>query len=108
MDNIYEVRISKQAERQLKEIFQYISYTLQAPGTAEKMLDLLEREIVSLSSFPNRIPLTQDEPWHSQGIHKMVVKNYLVYFWVDENAQTVHIIAVVYGHRDQKQLLAHM
>ena len=108
MDNIYEVRISKQAERQLKEIFQYISYTLQAPGTAEKMLDLLEREILSLSSFPNRIPLTQDEPWHSQGIHKMVVKNYLVYFWVDENAQPVHIIAVVYGRRDQKQLLAHM
>lgn len=108
MDNIYEVRISKQAERQLKEIFQYISYTLQAPGTAEKMFDLLEREILSLSSFPNRIPLTQDEPWHSQGIHKMVVKNYLVYFWVDENDQTVHIIAVVYGRRDQKQLLAHM
>ena len=108
MDNIYEVKISKQAEHQLKEIFQYISYTLQAPGTAEKMLDLLEREILSISSFPNRIPLTQDEPWHSQGIHKMVVKNYLVYFWVDENNQTVHIIAVVYGHRDQKQLLAHM
>ena len=108
MDNIYEVKISKQAEHQLKEIFQYISYTLQAPGTAEKMLDLLEREILSLSSFPNRIPLTQDEPWHSQGVHKMVVKNYLVYFWVDENTQTVHIIAVVYGRRDQKQLLAHM
>ena len=108
MDKIYEVRISKQAERQLKEIIQYISYTLQATGTAEKMLDLLEREILSLSSFPNRIPLTKDEPWHSQGIHKMVVKNYLVYFWVDENTQTVHIIAVVYGRRDQKQLLAHM
>ena len=108
MDKIYEVRISKQAERQLKEIIQYISYTLQVPGTAEKMLDLLEREILSLSSFPNRIPLTQDEPWHSQGIHNMVVKNYLVYFWVDENTQTVHIIAVVYGRRDQKQLLAHM
>ena len=108
MDNIYEVKISKQAEHQLKEIFQYISYTLQAPGTAEKMLDLLEKEILSLSSFPNRIPLTQDDPWHSQGIHKMVVKNYLVYFWVDENTQTVHIIAVVYGRRDQKQLLAHM
>ncbi len=108
MDNIYEVKISKQAEHQLKEIFQYISYTLQAPGTAEKMLDLLEKEILSLSSFPNRIPLTQDEPWHSQGVHKMVVKNYLVYFWVDENTQTVHITAVVYGRRDQKQLLAHM
>ena len=108
MDNLYEVRLTKQAEIQLKEIFQYISYTLQASGTAEKMLDLLEREILSLSSFPSRIPLTQDEPWHSQGIHKMPVKNYLVYFWVDENTKTVHVTAVVYGRRDQKQLLAHM
>lgn len=108
MDNIYEVKLSAQAQSQLREIIQYISVDLQAPGTAIKMLDLLGNEIASLSAFPNRIPLISEEPWHSQGIHKMAVKNYLVYFWVDDSNQAVQVTAIVYGRRDQKQLLAHV
>ena len=27
------------------------------------------------------LPLTEEEPWHSQGIHKTAVKNFIVYFF---------------------------
>ena len=87
MPEKYTVKITTQAQEQLKEIIHYINYSLQAPGTAMKMLDTLEKEIASLDQFPNRVPLTAEEPWHSQGIHKLPVKNYLVYFWVDEEAK---------------------
>ena len=79
MPEKYTVKITAQAQEQLREIISYISYTLQAPGTAMKMLDNLEKEISSLDQFPNRVPLTEEEPWHSQGVHKLPVKNYLVY-----------------------------
>ena len=108
MGNSYKIKITSQAQSQLKEIAQYISITLQSPTTAVKMLDTLEKEILSLADLPNRIALIQEEPWRSQGIHKMTVKNYLVYFWVNEELHIVQITAVVYGRRDQKQLLAHM
>ena len=36
-----------------------------------------EKEIGSLAQFSNRVPLTEEEPWHSQGIHKLPVKNIL-------------------------------
>ena len=52
--------------------------------TAIRMLDTLEKEILSLSTLPNRVALTEEEPWHSAGIRKLPVKNYLVYFWVNE------------------------
>ncbi len=29
--------------------------------------------------MPERIKLTEEEPWRSQGIHRMRVKNYYVY-----------------------------
>lgn len=108
MPEIYTVKITKQAQEQIREIIGYIRFTLQAPGTAMKMLNTLEQEITSLDRFPNRVPLTDEEPWHSQGIHKLTVKNYLVYFWVDEAAKIVQVIGVVYGRKDQRHQLSNI
>jgi toxin ParE1/3/4 len=68
----------------------------------------MKREIASLASMPCKIPLTEEEPWRSQGVHKMPVKNFLVYFWVDENTKQVWVTAVVYGGRDQWEQLRRM
>ena len=108
MPEKYMVKITTQAQEQLKEMISYINYTLQARGTAMKMLDTLEKEIASLAQFPNRVPLTEVEPWHSQGIHKLPVKNYLIYFWVDEEAKKVQVIGIIYGRRDQRHQLSNL
>lgn len=105
MGKMYDVKITKFAEAQLREIVRYIAFDLQAPETALKMLNTLDAEIASLDQMPNRIPLTEEEPWHSEGVHKMPVKNYLVYFWVDEEAAKVQVIGVVYARRDQRRQL---
>lgn len=52
--------------------------------------------------------LTEEEPWHSMGIHRMTVGEYLVYFWIDEPEKKVQVTAVVYGRRDQREQLANM
>lgn len=38
----------------------------------------------------------------------MPVENFLVYYWVNEEAMTVWITAVVYGRRDQLDQLQRM
>jgi len=53
--------------------------------------------------MPGRIASADDEPWRSYGVHKMSVKNFLVYFWIDEASKRVQITAVIYGRRDQLQ-----
>ena len=104
----YEVKITEPAQRQLQEIVRYIAEDLQEKRTALRMLDTLEKEILSLSTLPNRVALTEEEPWHSAGIRKLSVKNYLVYFWVNEDKKQVQITAVVYGRRDQRNVLQNM
>ena len=108
MSEKYTVKITQQAQEQIREIVSYIRFTLQAPETAMKMLDTLQEEIASLDQFPNRVPLTDEEPWHSQGIHKFPVKNYLIYFWVDEETKKVQIIGAVYGRKDQRHQLSNL
>ena len=47
--------------------------------------------------MPNRYPLTLEEPWRSEGIHKMPVENFLVYYWINEAEKAVWGTVVVYG-----------
>ncbi|MBQ6872703.1 MAG: hypothetical protein IJO24_00170, partial [Clostridia bacterium] len=52
--------------------------------TAEKLLDELQKSIFSLEAMPKRVALMDEEPWKSHGIHKMPVKNFIVYFWIND------------------------
>lgn len=39
----------------------------------------VQPEITGLSFMPSRYPLTDEEPWRANGIHRMPVKSFLVY-----------------------------
>ncbi len=97
----YKVKITPLAFSQLAETVKYISDVLLVPDTAAKWLDVLQSSIKSLSSMPNRFPLTEEQPWREKGIRKLNVKGFLVYYLVDKERKTVTVTAVVYGRRDQ-------
>ena len=97
----YKVKVFDVAERHLKHISDYISNELQAPQAAENVLDDLEQAILSLKVMPERIPLSRDRFLKSHGLHCMVVRQYLIYFQINEAARQVNVIAVIYGKRDQ-------
>ena len=97
----YAIRITRQAREHLRGIKKYIEEELLAPVAAQKTLTVLKKEIRSLSEMPERIKLTDEEPWRSEGIHRMRVKNYYIYFWIDEDNHRVQITSVIYVARDQ-------
>lgn len=104
----YTVHVTAYALGQMSEIQKYIRCTLHSPENAARWLERMEGELASLSSMPARIPLTEEEPWRSQGIHKMLVGNHQVYFWIDEIHFRVWITAVVYARRSQREQLERM
>ena len=84
MEKEYTVRMTDYALEQMQEIQRYITFSLAAPDTASKWRERMKREMASLSRFPKRVPLTEEEPWHSEGVHKMVIGKHLVYFLDDD------------------------
>lgn len=106
-DKSYIVKITPQAESQLSVITHYLVNELKERTIAQRLLEKIEQSVLSLSTFPYRTKLLDIEPWHSRGIRSMPVSNFIVYIWIDDSRCIVHIIAIVYGKRDQlKQLLA--
>lgn len=108
MDKIYNVKITSQAEEQIQEIVYYIYHELKAPDAALQLLDALEDAFSSLTHFPQRVVLVEEEPWHTNGIHRLPVKNFLIYFWIDEDNMRVQITAIIYGKREQLRQLSQM
>ena len=105
---IFNVVYSSEARQDLRDIYEYIAYELLVPETAAGQTERIMKAIRSLEQMPMRHRLYEEEPWHSQGIHKLPAKNYLIYFWVDEEAKKVQIIGIIYGRRDQRHQLSNL
>ncbi len=104
----YKVKLTDHAVAQLQEAVIYISKVLQASTVAKHWAARVKKELASLSTMPARYPLTEEEPWHTEGVHKMSVENFLVYYWIDEEKKIVWITAIVYARRDQLRVLREM
>ena len=104
----YSVKITPDAQVQMQATTTYIAAELQAKDTARKWLAAMKKGLASLSSMPARIPLTPEEPWHGQGIHRLLIGNFYAYFWIDEEKKRVWVIAVIYARADQAAQLTRM
>ena len=104
----YKVKLTNNALDQLKTAIEYISKVLREPEAARRWSNRIKNAISSLNNMPLRYPLVDEEPWHTEGIHKMNAENFIVYYWVDDTNSVVWVTAVVYGRRDQISVLRNM
>ena len=96
----FKIKITEQAEKDLRGIFEYIAFELKSVQNASGQLDRLEKNIMGLSSMPERFRAYDREPWHSRGLRVMPVDNYIVFYIPNHETETVTVIRVMYGGRD--------
>ena len=97
---IYEVEVSEQAGRDLREIFENIAFELQSPENAIGQLDRLEEQILSLDAMPKRYRKYEKEPWKSRELHILSVDNYVILYIPNSDKKVVTILRVMYAGRD--------
>ena len=101
----YRVDVSEPAENDLRDIVRYIASQLSAPITALNMMEILEEAMAGLSDMPQRSPLVADERLSQMGYRKLTVKNYVVFFSIDEKNKVVDVERILYGRRDWLRIL---
>lgn len=104
----YEILMTTDAADDLTELRDYIAKVLCAPEAARACLQRLRSEIASLKEMPARCMLVSDEPWHTRGIRRLLVKNSFIYYRIDESAKKVYILNIIYDRRDQLAALSRM
>lgn len=100
----FDVLLTKHAERDLEELYDYIAER-DTPGNAARVLDRIEKVLQSLSAFPERGS-------HPKELLALGIREYrqaffkpyrLIYRIVE---QRVYVYLIVDGRRDMHGLLA--
>lgn len=104
----YKIMITPDAEKDLKMLRNYIANVLMMLETASEYVKMLRANINTLSEMPGRIKTISKEPWHSRGIRKLIIKNFYVYYRIDQEKNVVYIMNVIYDKRDQLHALSDM
>jgi len=92
-------------KQDVRSIIVYIARELCAPQAALSLNDAIEKHINALSEMPSRVKIFAKEPWKKAGVRRSRVKNFYVYFVIDEGENCVNILAVIYIGRDQEKQL---
>lgn len=95
--NKYKVKLSELAKNRMNEIFEYIEINLCSKQNAQNQYIHIANAILSLAYMPERIKLVNFEPERSQGIRRMLVDNYSIFFYIDEKNLQVNVSTILYS-----------
>ena len=97
---MYHIDITEPAENDINEAVKYISEQLLNPSAAGKLVDDAEPAIYSLTEMPQRHSLVKDDDLGRLGFRFIPVNNYLVFYVIREDRNTVVIQRFLNGRRD--------
>ena len=101
----YSVEISDTAQPDINEIIAYTNRELKNHQSAKRLAANFRNNILSLEEMPKRYNLVNDEMLSRNGIRKLIIENYLVFYIVDELKGKVSIVRVLQSRRDWDKLI---
>jgi len=101
----YRLEYLPAALRDMTEIVKYIGEELLNPSAAEKLIEDMIAAADKLRDFPYANAVHPVSKPLKYEYRKLIVKNYIMFYRVDENEKTVVITRVVYMRRDYGKLL---
>lgn len=93
----YSVKLLDRALEDLDNIYTYIAKSLLAPETALKLVNEIERQILSLKEMPQRCSVRRVGVYANKGYRQLFVKNFTVIFRIDEQEKQVLIVTIRYS-----------
>ena len=101
----YQVHITSTAEHDIMRAADYIEFTLKNPDAADNLLDAATKQIGSLADLPQKFRLVDDPVLASWGIRFVIINNYLAFYTIDEEKQTVIIVRFLYQKSNWTSIL---
>jgi plasmid stabilization system protein ParE len=101
----YSLNITDIAEEDILSTVKYIANELKNSIAANSLLDDIEKHELILEDTPGIYPFVHDEYLAEKGLKYVKIKNFLLFYTIDEKNKIVNIIRFLYGRRDWKNIL---
>lgn len=101
----YIVEISETAEQDLENIILYLRYNLAGGIIADKYKILFKQEFKNLENIAGSMPILNEELTGHKNIRKVNVRNYIVFYIVDEENSKVFVLRIGHAFMDWEKYL---
>lgn len=101
----YQVYITSTSEHDIMRAADYIEFTLKNPDATDNLLDAATERIDSLADLPQKFHPAEDPILASWGIRFVKINNYLAFYTIDEEKQTVIIVRFLYQKSNWTSIL---
>lgn len=101
----YNIEYLPIAKKDIIDIVAYIHKKLCNPTAAERLAKKIIDGIDGLQSSPYSYPIYYNAKPMQHEYRKLLIDNYLVFYWVNENEKTITIARVIYARRAYNALL---
>ena len=101
----YDYVFTEIAEDDIDQALSYITEELLNTQAAEEFADELETKLDEICKNPKNGRIVENEFLKRDDVRRFLVKNYTVYYIINEEDSKVIVLRVVYGKRDQDKIL---
>lgn len=101
----YTIKMSGLAEEDLENAGDYIAYVLLNPSAAENTVKGIRKQVNKLQCFPESHELDDDPVLAGLGVHKTYYKEYKIFYVIDHDTNTVHVIRILHMLVDSRAWL---
>ena len=102
---MYRLEYLPIARQDMIEIVRYIGKELQNPMAADQLATELIEAGDSILGFPYANPAYMRIRPLKHEYRKLLVQNYFMFYWVDEEKRLITVARVVYAKRDYEHLI---
>lgn len=102
----YRIITTKKVEADIQSNVKYIRRSLHNKTAAEKLIDDVDEAIISLGHLPHRYGLIDLGHRTNLGIRAMILRKYKIYYFIDEQKESVEILRMLHNLQDEfKELM---
>jgi addiction module RelE/StbE family toxin len=102
---IFKIEYLPRAKNEIDDIAEYIAIELHSPNAADNLLAAMEKSISRLERHPFSCPVYYSDAPLEHEYRKLVVKNYIIYYYVDEAKKLVTIARVIHANINHGEIL---
>lgn len=104
-NKMYALKFMPEAKKDISDISRYIGVELCNPAAADRLVDKILSETEKLIDMPY-IYAVYESPFSLKfEYRKLLVKNYTIFYCIDESEKTVKIVRVIYAKRNLSNVL---
>jgi toxin ParE1/3/4 len=100
---LYKLEFLPSARQDMVEIVRYISKELHNPAAADRLANNFLEAADRAAAFPYAAPGYHPIRPLKHEYRKLVIQNYLMFYWVDEQEKVVTVAYVTYAKRDYER-----